>query len=223
MILTSINKKEALRYMGCKDGECVQPLSDTVNECEKLVLSACAPKYLYTVLPLFFEENGVRLGENGVLLSGGDISKHLNCCHSAVLMCATLGREIDLLLRRLQITDMAAAVAADALASAAIEQVCDEAEREIFTAVKATGRTWRFSPGYGDLPLDVQPLLLNILSAQKKIGLAVTDSNMMTPTKSVTALIGLSDSEIKGAARSCEGCNMKDKCNFRKSGGHCGT
>ena len=94
---------------------------------------------------------------------------------------------------------------------------------EIFEKVKSNSRTWRYSPGYGDLPLDIQFDLLTLLQAQKRIGLTVMNSNMMVPTKSVTAFIGLSEGEVDRSTRGCESCNMKDRCKFMKSGGHCGN
>ena len=127
-----------------------------------------------------------------------------------------------MLIRRNEAVDMTSAVITDFLASAAVEQVCDEAERDITSQLSQYNATWRFSPGYGDLPLDIQPDFLTVLDAQKRIGLNATANNILTPRKSVTALIGLSTGEIAKKKRGCEACSMKDKCTFRKRGVHCG-
>ena len=105
----------------------------------------------------------------------------------------------------------------DALASAAIEQVCDAAAGELHRALPELYQTWRFSPGYGDFPLEVQPMLLAVLDAPKRIGLCATDSLLLTPTKSVTALIGLSETEPPKRLRGCATCSMRDRCAYRGS------
>lgn len=223
MILDTIDKEEALRYLGCKEIIDDERMISLLDECEKRLISAAAPKYLYGVYPISFESSGVKIADSGIMLTGNDAAEHLKNCDRIVLLCATLGQGVDVLLRQLQVTDMASAVTTDSLASAAVEQVCNRAEAEIFATVSSNSRTWRFSPGYGDLPIDIQYDLLSLLQAQKRIGLTVNDSNMMIPTKSVTAFIGLSDGEVERRSRGCESCNMKDICKFRKSGGHCGN
>ena len=48
----------------------------------------------------------------------------------------------------------------------------------------------RFSPGYGDLSLEVQKEIFSLLDCPRKIGVSLGDSLLMTPSKSVTAIIG---------------------------------
>ena len=136
-------------------------------------------------------------------------------------MCATLGSNVDKLLRQTQAQDMAKAVILDAMASAAIEQVCDEAEKEISARLENKHFTWRFSPGYGDFPIAVQKDFLTALNAQKVIGLCASQSGMLTPTKSVTAVISVHEKSVQQQKHSCESCNMRDRCNYRKTGGTC--
>jgi hypothetical protein len=93
---------------------------------------------------------------------------------------------------------------------------------EVSRTFSGYSQTWRFSPGYGDLPLDIQTEFLQILDAPKRIGLNTTANNILTPRKSVTAVIGLSQGEISQGRRGCAICRMKDKCQYRKRGEHCG-
>ena len=74
-----------------------------------------------------------------------------------------------------------------------IEAYCDACQKELSTEAAKEGLYLRsrFSPGYGDFSLDYQKELLILLDAPKRIGLTVTDSMMLTPTKSVTAVMGL--------------------------------
>ena len=98
-----------------------------------------------------------------------------------------------------------------------MEQVCDKAEEEIFADKPNLYRTWRFSPGYGDLPIDIQGDILNALNAQRRIGLTVTESSLLVPTKSVTAIIGISSDPISKGEKGCAVCSRKDSCIYSKN------
>ena len=130
----------------------------------------------------------------------------------------TVSAEADKLIRQAAVTDMTESLAYDCLCSAAIEQVCNRAEEEIFAGSKVY-RTWRFSPGYGDLPISLQKELLYALNAQRRIGLTVTANSLLIPSKSVTAIIGVSDEPITQHKKGgCAECNMRGRCAFSKEG-----
>ena len=80
----------------------------------------------------------------------------------------------------------------------------------------------RFSPGYGDLPLTLQPEICAALDVQRRLGIHVTESLLMIPSKSVTAVIGLSDRPQMARIRGCAYCAMKETCMLRKGGKRCG-
>lgn len=221
MIIREINRAEAFRYIGIKD----TPDNATMllaDECEKMLLAEIAPKFCWAYADILqHTQTQVKLSGYTLSLTGNDVSAHLKGCHGVVLMCATLGNNVDKLLRQVQTQDMAKAVILDAMASASIEQVCDEAEKEISARLENKHFTWRFSPGYGDFPLDVQKEFLSALNTQKVIGVCVNRSGMLIPTKSVTAVIGVYEKPIEKEKHGCERCNMRDRCNYRKTGGTC--
>lgn len=219
--LENIDKEEALRYMGQRS-EPGEVLSGLLERCERELLSAAAPVFTYRVFDIRESAEGIEVCGTALVLKGNDIREHLEGCGRAVLMCATLGAAVDALIRKAEITDISAAFAMDALASAAIEQVCRKADEAIRCALPESFFTWRFSPGYGDFPLDTQRDLLNVLNAQRLIGLCLENSNILIPRKSVTAVAGVSDRELPPKKRGCVCCNMAAVCNFRKRGGHCG-
>ena len=76
---------------------------------------------------------------------------------------------------------------------------------------------WRFSPGYGDCPLTAQRSIVDALNATRLIGLTVTPTSLLMPTKSVTAVIGLFDGEVHDAQSrpTCNICRMREHCRFR--------
>ena len=82
--------------------------------------------------------------------------------------------------------------------------------------------TDRFSPGYGDLPISLQDSFLRLVDAQKQIGLTVTTTHILTPRKSVTAIIGLANQPQNKRFRGCAYCSMFETCAFRKAGKTCG-
>ena len=110
----------------------------------------------------------------------------------------------------------------DACGSAYVEAGCDEAERELASRLPGMYLTDRFSPGYGDLPLDVQRALGNALNMEKLLGLHVTESLMLNPVKSVTAVIGISERPQMARIRGCAYCAMRETCALRRGGIHCG-
>ena len=221
MIITSINRTEAVRYLGIKGIPDTATLQ-LADECEKMLLAEMTPKFCWSYAEISeHSDNSVILAGYVLSLDGNAISAHLEGCYGVVLMCATLGNSVDKLLRQTQAHDMAKAVILDAMASAAIEQLCDEAEKEISERLEGKHFTWRFSPGYGDFPIEVQKDFLTALNAPKAIGLCTNSSGMLIPTKSVTAVIGVHEKSVQQQKRSCESCNMRDRCNYRKTGGTC--
>lgn len=184
----------------------MRPCWAVVNDCEEKLRRAILPGVVYRVLPLC-RENGV-LSAGGMVLAGEDIARHLAECDRIILMAATLSGQADQLIHRVGISDMTRSLAMDALASAGIEQVCNRAEECFREQLPEVYFTWRFSPGYGDLPLALQPEILQLLDAQKRLGLTVTPEHILIPRKSVTAIIGLADHPLKKGARGL--CHLPD-------------
>ena len=117
---------------------------------------------------------------------------------------------------------MAKAVVVDAYASVAIEQVCNKAEEEIMSYLPDRYFTYRFGVGYGDLPLELEKDILDVLQTSKTIGLCVTEANILTPIKSVVCIIGISEYPMDKGQKGCTTCNLKDTCKYRKQGLNCG-
>ena len=201
----AIDRATALRYMGASGWT---P--------EQTVLTAAAPRAVYRRLP----RTALPL-EN----CGSDLTRHLQGCDEVLLLAATLGAEVDKLLRRMELTDIALAAAADALASVLLEQVCDELENEIRAQIEAQGvfMTGRYAPGYGDCPLDLNDELCLAVDSVRGCGLAVTPQHLLTPRKSTTAILGIADHPVTGTRAGCATCHLKETCSFRKRGTTCFT
>lgn len=206
-------KSEALRYLGCRGREPDAVTAELLEKGYKELSAAAVTRSCWKLADK---------SEVAGLLIGDDIERHLAGCDRVVFFAATLGSAADGLIRRAEIGNMAYALILDALASAMTEEYCDSTELEIKQRVGGYF-TWRFSPGYGDYPISVQPELIQYLNAGKLIGLTVTDSDILLPRKSVTAVIGVSGDELDKGVRGCATCGMRDKCQFRKDGMTCGN
>ena len=172
---------------------------------------------------LFFALLAFLLPEAELVLPGADAAKMLEQCDQVVLMACTLGTQFETLLRREQARDMSRAVILAACGSAWVEAGCDQVEQELAHCLPNRYRTDRFSPGYGDLPLSLQPKICAALDTQRRLGLYVTESYLMNPSKSVTAIIGLSDWPQMARIRGCAYCSMRETCKLRVGGKHCGN
>ncbi len=220
--IDKIDREEALRYLSCKSQSNLDSIEPYLDKCEELVLDALKPRYVYRKFSLEFIEKKPILKECGLALEGNDIAELLNDCESVIMMAVTTGSNIDALIRRLQVEDMALAVIADAFSGAAAEQTTNAADSEIRAMYPNMNFTDRFSPGYGDLPITLQKNILTLLDAQKRIGLALGSGGLLTPIKSVTAFMGMSEKEVSRKKRGCSSCNMRDNCQYRKDGTSCG-
>lgn len=157
------------------------------------------------------------------LVKGNDLTRHLAGCEEVVLFAVTLGAGADRALRRAQMGSVAMAAAMDAAASAMAEGCAAQAHALLRRSARERGLwlTQRFSPGYGDCPLSLQPALLRLLDAPRAIGLTATKDDLLLPRKSVTAICGQADHPVTGFLAGCEHCALRAGCRRRHEGRPC--
>ncbi len=143
--------------------------SDTVAHCERCF----APSWT-AVIREFFLRCRTQPRRSSISDSAGYTAaictKNLGGCGEAFVFAATLGYGVDRLLSRLSVISGAEYFITDALASAFAEAACDGAEAEI---CKGCGGRARFSPGYGDLPLEIQPQILASVDAARRLNITL--------------------------------------------------
>lgn len=212
---------DALQYLGsgCPTQRALREMVAVAQELTERLW----PKYTYRVFSLNHEPEGIRLVEADILLEGTLAKTMLADCRQAAVLACTLGAEFDALLRGEQARDMGKAAMLNACGSALVESGCDEVEEKIAERFPDRFLTDRFSPGYGDLPLSLQPKICAALDTQRRLGVVVSDSYLMNPVKSVTAVIGLADTPQMARIRGCAFCAIRETCALRKGGNHCGT
>ena len=203
--------KEALRYLGYGRSEADEEVNKKLYECYDALKNVVMPKSIIYECDAEVGEGIIKAGN--IVIESRNLSKNLAGCKRVIFMAATHGQGVDMLIRRFSKTDMPMAVIADAVATAMIEQYCDE----ICEGHKQKGYNLRprFSPGYGDFDIAHQKDFMNILDCRKKIGLTVTDGMMLVPSKSVTAVMGISDKDDECAILGCEACEKTD-CPYRR-------
>ena len=226
---------EAMRYLGAPETDA--GTRAMVEEMATILEEQVTPRYVYRVAPIRWlsgaEKSGTEaedggagrekgeLDGTGVWLTGTLARRMLEECDAAALMACTLGAGFERLLRAWEVRDMARAAVLDACGSAYVEAGCDAAEEEIRTRCAGKYLTDRFSPGYGDLPLELQGTILEALDGGRRLGLQATESWLLNPAKSVTAIIGLSEKPQGAKIRGCAVCGLRDHCAYRERGTRC--
>ena len=215
--LSDIPRDEVLKYLGYRGQSIGDDLDRQITACIRAVADCAKPRLTYRILPV----TSGRI--DGLELEGNDIFKLLEGCIQAIVMAATLGPEAEALLRRTEVKNMADAVIMDSAQSSAIENVCDNFESDMRLQYRDRGLylTDRYSPGYGDFPLESQKTIAELLVAEKRIGLTVTQNMIMVPRKSVTCIIGISDIPRKLERHGCLNCSAAGSCSYRSKGRIC--
>lgn len=215
--MEQINQNEVLGYLGYKGGELPEGLLQDIGQMSQQVIIAASPKLTYRIFERRTDGSIPRLGFE---LKGEDVKKLLTQSYRVVLFGATLGAGVDAMMMRLQASDVGKAFLFDACANAAIEDVCDNFCADIMQ--KYGYVTDRFSPGYGDLPFSQQRDFAAALDFGRTIGVTLTESGLMVPQKSVSAVFGIADSVQPMRFRGCSHCNLFRTCTLRKENRTCG-
>ena len=200
--LPGYDRCEILRYAGVR-GEDDGQMQTLLDEC----LAECDGVFQYRVCHIamtrveFFE----------IFPQGKTAQSWTENCENVVVFVATIGLGIDRLINRYASVSTTKALLFQAIGAERIESLCDAFCKEFDGA----GR--RFSPGYGDFPLTEQTKFFALLNPSKHIGVSLTDSLLMSPTKSVTAVFGIKNSacERENEEKRCHDCDKSD-CVFRK-------
>ena len=208
--------RETIRYLGYGKHEVDDATFQMILDCMEELTRIINPRIISKSFPLTFMGcDELSIGE--MVVQSKNLSKNLAGCEKIILLAATIGVEADRIMKRYSLTDMARVVVLQACGAALLEQFIDECQFEIQRKVANEGYYLRprFSPGYGDFSIEHQKQILQMLNAAKEIGVSSTESSMLTPTKSVTALIGLSKSNQKCHPSGCEACQKYD-CIYRR-------
>jgi hypothetical protein len=248
----TVDRAEMLRYLGYGGQSINPELADRIEHVAQAVETKLKPTFVWRVFkvdakktqslsrtfpksPNTHHANGEGEGEGegrpciylegvDLALPGTSIARHMDGALAIAAVCTTLGFASERLLQEAAVAGAADALLYSAAASSLTEQGAAYAQTRIdaFAAANGMFANMRYSPGYGDLPLDVQPALARALNLQKTLGVSLTADDMLVPIKSTTALIGLFDHKVsREYANTCADCPAGGKCNFRQIGHFC--
>ena len=180
--------KDALTYLGAKkqDPEAEALLRKVRNDYRDVFL----PRQVTAFFPVDDRSPAVTFAGTEIRLEGESIRRHFGEATEGLFSAFTLGIAFDKKVRELSLTRPTESVALNALGSAYAERKADELLKEIRDRKEKQGfkTTFRFCPGYGDLPLSANAMIVSALSATKKIGLIVTESGLLQPMKSIVGV-----------------------------------
>lgn len=208
------NEKEILRYAGCQKAD--NNIKELMHSCIDEIKNILTYKVCYREFPVSVNENTVDLCFE--VVNSNSLSKNLSDCKSVVLFAATVGLALDRVIAKYSRISPAKALMLQAIGSERIETLCDLFCDDISKAKQKEGYLLkpRFSPGYGDLPLSLQKQVFACLNCYKHIGISLDDSLLMSPSKSVTAIVGITDKFEKQNKKTCANCNL-NSCSFRRN------
>ncbi len=204
----TIDPKEVAVYLGyySANGTDENTIIHSISEFkDNAVFKACCAK-----VSVKATENGIDLGFMQV--ESKSLKKNLEGCDEAYILAATTGINSQRLIEKNSIISPIKGIITDCVGSAAIEAFCDKINLSIHENPDFLRP--RFSPGYGDLCIDCQRKIVEFLCANKNIGLSLTESLMMVPKKSVTAIIGIGKEKNKCKGNGCMTCKA-EKCPYR--------
>lgn len=211
-----IDRREVFRYLGYRGEQADGQVNELVESCIEELCAAAEPKHLIREYSLkLLPDNWI--DGSCFQVKSKNLSRNLAGCEGIILFAATLGTGADYLIQRYNKLSVSRAVVMQAAGAAMIEAYCNETCKELCKDYKRRNLYLRprFSPGYGDFPLECQPQILDALEAGKRIGIKLSEGYLMLPSKSVTAVMGISSRPVACQVEGCEACGKTD-CAFRR-------
>lgn len=212
--LPPADRGEILRYAGCRKSGSAE--LELMESCLKELGDRLRCQVCWDTFPVSPTADGLDLGF--AWTGSRALARRLSGCRECVLFAATVGLELDRLIARYGAVSPARGLFFQAIGAERIEALCDAfcAQRSEELARQGRGVTQRFSPGYGDVPLAMQTDIFRVLDCSRKIGLTLNESLLMSPSKSVTAIFGITDRAGEDCAGAgCAACGKQD-CAYRE-------
>lgn len=211
--LPDIDLSEVARYTGVRELD--DDYKKLILKCYTEVQDEISAKVSYRRLCIKVSDGEVDFGYFKVKSS--DLAKNLRGAKEAIVFASTIGIAIDRKIKKYSKVSQTCALVFQGIGAERIETAVNLFDKEIKNEIKKHGQTaiLRFSPGYGDFSLEHQREIFFLLDCERKIGLTLNDSMLMSPSKSVTGVIGIKDGEMQTEKSGCAVCKKED-CQFRR-------
>lgn len=210
--IDDVDLSQVIRYAGMGGIVESDSVYKLIEKCKPRLLDTLNLKACYLEVPVSICENIVSF--DYMEIESQNLSGLLKGCDKAILVAATAGIQTDLLVKQSEVTSKAEALIYNSIAISAIEKYMGILNLYFKEQYSSYELRPRYSPGYGDVPLEAQKDLLCVLDANRKIGVSLSTSLLMTPTKSITAIIGLGKDGCVHIEKDCDLCSKRD-CEYR--------
>lgn len=211
-----ITKKEVYRYLGYGKIFPSDEVTALIDECICEFNKFVSYKACYAKMNISVDEQNEIIDFGFMQVKSHSLTINLYGCESAYIFAATTGAMAERLIMKNNRLSALKGIVTDAIGSASVEDFCNLLNKMLVNLSSQNGKFLRprFSCGYGDFPLEFQTQILEFLDTSRKIGLNITDNLMMTPVKSVTAVVGISNFPTK-CRTGCTSCEKTD-CEYRE-------
>ncbi len=205
-----VNRDEVLRYLGYGKNSADESVISLIEKCTEEMLNCATFKACYDEYDISIEEENVIFGN--IETESKSLKKNLKDCEKVIVFTGTIGIEPDRIIRKYSMTSPANAVVAQAVGTVMIEEWCNVLVERL---KENRFLRPRFSPGYGDFSIEFQKNIFDMLDCPRKIGVSLTESLMMVPSKSVSGIIGVSKVDSGCTTGGCEECEKRE-CIYRR-------
>lgn len=211
-----IERREVLRYLGYGKSKAEENVLMLIENCISEMLFALSCKACYEKLSVCEDSSG-NLCFGNIKTNSKNLKRNLHGCDEIIIFTATIGAGADRIIQKYNLTAPATAVIAQAVGAVMIEKWCDILCDRFEKREGLTNKFLRprFSPGYGDFSLEFQKQIFEMLDCPRKIGVSLTESLLMVPSKSVSAIVGIGAENLSCNKKGCEICEKKN-CEYRR-------
>ena len=183
-----MDEREILRYAQLPKNAGV-PETLPLKECIALAAGRVRCRAVWRRYPLTRTECGLHLGF--AQTDSLSLQERLEGCTDILLFACTASAEMDRLITRGSLKSPVHGLLMHAIGAQQVESACDCLCKQLARLFPESALIQRYSPGYGDLPLAMQKDIFSALDCERRIGVTLTDSLLMRPSKSVTAIVGM--------------------------------
>lgn len=208
-----LDYNEIKRYLKYDNNELDINTQLNIEKSIDLLEKIAQPKYTYQIFDIEVSEDKVEIKNKNISFNSKNLALSLKNATQAVFLVATLGLELDYQIKRLEITDLSLAYVLNAVAVEYLEKFLDYIQENKLNNNNL--QKFRYSIGYGDLELSNQKKHIDLVNATKLIGVNVLKTNLMVPSKSVSAIIGISDNNVEDYLNKCLDCLPNGKCSSK--------
>lgn len=207
-LLPYIEVSDILRFLHFRQKEVPQNILDDIDAALEIIYAQAQFREVHQKFSAQIKNDALWLDDR-IKLPYPSLQHLFKNSEYVYVVACTIGLNITRLIKKEMMVNPSHGVMLDACAS----MVADAYAGYIQSTLGPT--TSRFSPGYGDVPLESQRIFAQLLQIEKNAGIHLTEGNLMIPEKSIIYLTGKRCEEEPTSSLSCNDCERN--CIYRKA------